>query len=153
MTEPNPIIAQVLGRLGVGAREAFAEAFVAAIEEVATAKAEALEGRLWRADFGPIIHFDEGYPWRLSWREYTYDDNSYTTIVEVAVTLEEILQGVNIDAIRAEREAREAEKARRAADIRAQQEALRASARAKIVAAGLTLEEQVALGVSAYIVK
>lgn len=147
---PDPILAEVLGHLDAEKREAFADALIEAIGTVATAKAEAENPHVsYRSDYGPILHFDE-YPWRLSWHEHGYDGSADS---EVTVTLNEVMHGADVDKIRAEREAREAEEARRVEEARAKQEALKASGRAKIVAADLTLEEQVALGFRAYYVK
>lgn len=150
---PDPILAEVLGPLDAEKRERFADALIEAICSVATAKAEALGAILWKADVGPMIESDRGHPWQVSWYVQPYDNGPIEPMECILVTLDEVMHGTDVDKIRAEREAREAEEARRVAEARAKQEALKASGRAKIVAADLTLEEQVALGFRAFYVK
>ncbi len=151
---PDPILAEVLGPLDAEKRERFSDALIEAIVEIAAAKAEAASPNVgYMADYGPILLLDHGGPWRLSWHERGYNGDADSELASVTVTLGEVIHDTDVDKIRAEREAREAEEARRVAEARATLEALKASGRAKIVAADLTLDEQVALGLRAYYVK
>jgi hypothetical protein len=155
---PNPIFVRTLAHLSDEDREVFAEALGDAIEEVAEAKAKAAFHNLWRADYRVLdltLH-----PWKARWFERDADSVLDEPLCEVEITIDDLLRGPDIAGVIAMREAREAQAraaedraAQEAAEKRARAEALRASARAKFVAAGITLEEQVALGITGYIVR
>jgi hypothetical protein len=152
---PNPILVRTLAHLSDEDREAFAEALGAAIDDVVEAKAEAAFHNLWRAD-SRVLDLTR-HPWKARWFERDDPDDP---LFEMDVTIDDLLRGPDIAGVIAMREAREAQAMaakeqaeQEAAEKRARAEALRASARAKFLAAGITLEEQVALGITGYIVR
>ena len=152
---PPAILTDVLGHIGRDKREAFGEALGEAIDKIAEMKANEHNPQAYLGD----VRFDVyQYPWRAKWVEHSCGEYPVedTIVADVTVTIEEVLNGPDLESIRAERESKEAlerAKSEEAERKRLALEATKASARAKMIAAGITLEEQVALGMTAYIAR
>ena len=152
---PPAILTDVLGHIGRDKREAFGEALGEAIDKIADMKAKEQNPDAYLGE----VQFDVyQYPWRAKWVEHSCGEYPVedTIVADVTVTIEEVLNGPDLESIRAEREAKEAkERAKREAEERKRfdLEVTKASAKAKLLSAGLTLEEQVALGMTAFVVR